>query len=393
MAFTKPSAPFYTKLAMVLISLIALFYIAILGKTILAPLVFGLLFAMLLLPLASSLERKLRLPRSLSSILSVLLLLAATNFVLYMVGAQITTMTDDWPLFKQQVMSSLNDLQHWISAKFHIRIKQQNTYLDNATSKLLATGSSVLGDAVLSLSSLVLFMIFIMFDTFFLLYYRRLIVRFLVSVFKEENAVTVYDIIAHIQSRLRQYILGLALEMVIVSAATFLGLWILGIKYALLLGIITGLFNLIPYIGIITAMLLSALVTFATAGAAKMLAVAGVVLGIHLIDANVLLPVIVGSKVRINALITVLGVIVGESVWGITGTFLAIPVIAMIKIIFDRIEPLKPWGMLLGDERDEKEPEPLKEEIKEEGGVNPDEHENSTAGPADGQAEGSDGKG
>jgi len=382
MAYTKPSAPFYTKLAMVLISLIALFYIAILGQTVLAPLVFGLLFAVLLLPLANVLERKLRLPRSISSILSVLLLLAAINLILYMVGAQISTLTEDWPLFKQQVLSSLNDLQHWISTKFHIRIKQQNAYIDNATSKLLATGSSVLGTAVMSISSTVLFMVFIMFDTFFLLYYRRLIVRFLVSVFKEENAVTVYDIIAHIQSRIRQYIFGLFLEMVIVAAATFLALWFLGVKYALLLGLITGLFNVVPYIGILTAMILSALVTFATAGAAKVLIVAGTIFGIHLLDANVLLPIIVGSKVRINALITVLGVIVGENIWGITGTFLAIPVIAMTKIIFDRIEPLKPWGMLLGDEKDEEQPPvPLKEEIIEEGGVNPDAQENSTAGP------------
>jgi len=367
---------------MVLISLIALFYIAILGKSILAPLIFGLLFAVLLLPVAHALETKLRLPRSLASIVSVLLLLLSIALIFYLVGAQISTLTEDWPQFKQQVATSLNDLQHWISTKFHIRIKQQNTYLDNATSKLIATGSSVLGDTLLSISSLVLFLIFIMFDTFFLLYYRRLIVRFLVSVFREENAVTVYDIIAHIQSRIRQYILGLVLEMVIVATATCLALWILGVKYAILLGLITGLFNIVPYIGILTAMVLSALVTFASAGAAKLLIVAGTIFGIHLIDSNVLLPIIVGSKVRINALITVLGVIVGESIWGITGTFLAIPVIAMTKIIFDRIEPLKPWGMLLGDERDEKEPEPLKKEIKEEGGVQPEEHGSSTAGPA-----------
>lgn len=330
---------------------------------------------MLLLPLAHILETKLHLPRSLASIVSVLLLVLSIALILYLVGAQISTLTEDWPLFKQQVVSSLNDLQHWISAKFHIRIKQQNTYLDSATSKLLATGSSVLGSAVLSISSLMLFLVFIMFDTFFLLYYRRLIVKFLVSVFKEENAVTVYDIIAHIQSRIRQYILGLVLEMVIVAAATSLALWILGVKYAILLGLLTGLFNVIPYIGIITAMVLSTLVTFATAGAAKMLIVAGTIFGIHLIDANILLPIIVGSKVRINALITVLGVIVGGSVWGITGTFLAIPVIAMTKIIFDRIEPLKPWGMLLGDEKDEKEPEPLKKEIKEEGERDPARHD------------------
>jgi predicted PurR-regulated permease PerM len=206
-----------------------------------------------------------------------------------------------------------------------------------------------------------------MIDTFFLLYYRRLIIRFLVAVFKEENAVMVYDIIAEIESRIRQYILGLVLESVIVAAATCLALWILGVKYAILLGLITGLFNIIPYIGIFTALLLSTLVTFATAGATKLLLVIATILGIHLIDSNVLLPVIVGSKVRINALITVLGVIIGGAVWGIPGTFLAIPVIAIMKIIFDRIDSLKPWGLLLGDEKDEKQPQSLKKEIRQEG--------------------------
>ncbi len=133
------------------------------------------------------------------------------------------------------------------------------------------------------------------------MYYRRLFIRFLVAVFKQENAVIVYDILAQIQSRIRQYILGLLLEMVIVSSATCLALWIVGVDYAILLGLLTGLFNIIPYIGIISATLLSVLVTFATAGAAKPLLVIGTTLGIHLIDSNVLLPVIVGSKVRINA--------------------------------------------------------------------------------------------
>lgn len=359
--------PFYTKLAMVLISLIALFYIAVLGKSVLAPLVFALLFSVMLLPLANFMERHFRFPRSLASLLSVLLLVCSLAALLYLVGSQISNLADDWPQFKQQVLSSVTDVQHWISAKFHIRIRQQMTYVNNATSKLLETGGSVLGNVVLSFSSMLLTLVFILIDTFFLLYYRRLIIRFLVAVFKEENAVIVYDIIAQVQSRIRQYILGLLLEMVIVATVCCLALWILGIKYAILLGLITGLFNIIPYIGILTALLLSTLVTFATAGAAKLLLVIGTIVGIHLIDSNVLLPVIVGSKVRINAFITVLGVIIGESVWGIPGTFLAIPVIAIAKIVFDRIEPLKPWGLLFGDEKDEKQPEPLKQEIREQG--------------------------
>jgi predicted PurR-regulated permease PerM len=367
MAYPKLTTPFYTRLAMVLVSLLALFYIAIQGKPILAPLVFALLFAVLLLPLAGFMERRLRFPRSLAALLSVLLLILSIVAVFYLVGSQISSLADDWPQFRQQVLTSLNDLQHWISLKFHIRLKQQQTYIDNAASNILSSGSAVIGNTLLSISSLVLFMVFIMIDTFFLLYYRRLIIKFLVAVFKEENAEVVYDIIAQIQTRIRQYILGLLLEMVIVAGATCLALWILGVKYAILLGLLTGLFNVIPYIGILTALLLSTLVTFATLGATKILLVVATIFGIHLIDSNVLLPVIVGSKVRINALITILGVIIGEAVWGIPGTFLAIPVIAIMKIVFDRIDSLKPWGMLLGDERDEKHPEPLKAEIRVEG--------------------------
>ena len=373
MALPKlPPTPFYTRLAAVLVSLIALFYIAILGKTILSPLLFSLLFAVLLLPLANVLERKLRFSRSAAAAVSVILLVLSLAGILYAVGSQITDLADDWPSFKQQVLSSLNDLQHWISVKFHVRIKQQMNYVSDATSHILTTGSSVIGSAVLSLSSAIIFLVFTLIDTFFLLYYRRLIIKFLVAVFREENSVTVYEILARVQSSIRSYILGLLLEMVIVAGATCLALWLLGVKYAILLGLITGLFNIIPYIGIFTALSLSTLITFATAaGTGKILVVVGAILGIHLIDANVLLPLIVGYRLRINALITILGVVVGEAVWGIAGMFFAIPVIAIAKIVFDRIESLKPWGMLLGDERDEEQPEPLKEEIKEEGPLAP----------------------
>jgi putative permease len=359
--------PFYTKLAMVLISLIALFYIAILGKDVVSPLIFALLFSVMLLPLANFLERRLLLPRSLASLLSVVLLVCSMAAILYLVGSQVSNLAEDWPKFKQQVTTSATDLQRWISGRFHIRIKQQNTYVSTATSKLLETGGSLLGNAVVSLSSLLLSMVFIMIDTFFLLYYRRLIVRFLVAVFKQENAVMVYEIIGQIQSRIRQYILGLLLEMVVVSSATTLALMIAGANYAILLGLITGLFNIVPYIGIASALVLSTIVTFAATGVTKLLIVIACILGIHLIDSNVLLPLIVGSKVRINAFITILGVVIGGTVWGISGTFLAIPIIAICKIVFDRIDVLKPWGLLFGDERDEMQPKPLKEEIKEQG--------------------------
>jgi putative permease len=159
----------------------------------------------------------------------------------------------------------------------------------------------------------------------------------------------------------------------VVSVVVCIALWALGIKYAVLLGLITGLFNIVPYIGIFTAMLISVLITFATAAAAGKVFLVLVTLVItHLVDSNILLPAIVGSKVKINPLITVLGVVLGELIWGISGMFLSIPVIAVLKIIFDRIESLKPWGILLGEQdkkqRTKKEKQVVEMEISDSEG-------------------------
>ena len=343
--------PFYQKLASVLVSLIALGYLVILAKDLLSPIIFSCLFSILLLPLAAFLENRFRLPRGFASMLAVLLLLAAISLIVYVVGSQIGTLADDWPQFKQQVISSLSDLQHWISRKYHINAHKQLNYVQSATSQVLASGSTVVGATILSISSMLLFLIFTFIYTFFFLTYRRLIMTFLVSVFLEENALVVHDIVEKVQFILRKYILGLFIEMVIVSTVVCIVFWALDVKYAILLGLITGLFNIIPYIGIFTALLLSSLITFATAAVAGKVFLVIITLVItHLIDSNVLLPVIVGSKVKINPLITVLGVVVGEMIWGISGMFLSIPVIAVMKIIFDRVESLKPWGFLLGEE-------------------------------------------
>jgi predicted PurR-regulated permease PerM len=363
---SKQIPPFYTKLAMVLISVICLFYIAILGKDILAPLLFALLFSVLLLPIAGFLEKKLHIHRSLAAALAVILLMLSIAAIIFIVVTQITTMADDWPQFKLHLLSSLKDLHRWISLKFHINKTSQNNYVNNTVSQMLANGPSIINEILSSVSSLVLYVVFTLVDTFFLLYYRRLLVKFLISVFREEDSEAVYDIIAQVQHRISQYIQGLLIEMVIVSAVCCLTLWIMGVDYPVLLGLLTGLLNLIPYVGILFSLLISTLIAFATAGLGKILLVIATLFGIHLLDANLLLPLLVAAKVRLNALITIIGVIVGGSVWGIAGAFLAVPVIAIIKIVFDRIESLKPWGMLLGDERDEKSPPSLKIEIIKE---------------------------
>ncbi len=346
----KILAPFYERLSLVLIGLLSLGFIIIQGKEVLDPMMFGFLFAILLLPVSNFFEQRLKFHRSLSSFTALVLMILFITGIVYLVGSQISSLSRDWPLLQNQIADSADDIQRWISQKFHLNIASQSAYIHNTTKNLMSQGASVLGTTFGAVSSLLLFYIFIIIFTFFILFYRRLLLRFLVAAFREENSATVYDIVENIQSIIRQYIVGLLTEMLIVSIVACIVFCIIGVKYFALLGIITGLFNIIPYIGIFTALLLSSLITFATGAVAKALIVAISVLAIHAVDSNFLLPMVVGSKVRLNALITFLGIIIGEMVWGLSGMFLSIPTIAILKIIFDRIESLKPWGFLLGGE-------------------------------------------
>jgi predicted PurR-regulated permease PerM len=356
--------PFYVKLAAVFISIISIGYLAILGKELLSPIIFSCLFAILLLPVAKWLEFRLHFPRSLAAMVSVLLLLAFVGTVLYVVGAQLSNLSNDWPLFKQQLATSLDSFQEWISRKYHVNQTRQLNYVRDATGKLLNSSTVFVGATLLSVSSMLLFLVFTFIYTFLFLVYRTLIMHFLVAVFMEENKIVVHDIIGQVQYIIRKYITGLLLEAVIVGSAVAIAFSIMGIRYAILLGIITGILNLVPYIGIFVAMILSCLITFATAAVAgKVLLVLLTLVAVHLVDSNILLPVIVGAKVRINAIVTLIGVIIGEMVWGISGMFLSIPVIAVMKIIFDRVETLKPWGILLGDEEKKKKERKIKKAL------------------------------
>ncbi|WP_221391662.1 AI-2E family transporter [Dyadobacter sp. NIV53] len=358
--------PFYTRLAHILISLICLSYIAIVGRTLLAPLIFAFLFSLLLLPFAGFLERKFKMPRSLSSLVALLSLILGITGIVFILGTQLTALAQDWPAFKQQVLDGTADLQKWISVTFHVDSDDQINYISDSATKAVDTGTSIIGHTLLSVSSILLFLLFIFLYTFFILLHRRLLLRFIVSLFSEEHSVIVYDIVSQIQYIVKKYIVGLFLQMLIVTGLSCLAFYVIGVKYAFLLGLIMGIFNLIPYIGIVTALILAILITFATATTSHILFVLIAVVLIHLVDSNYIMPKIVGSKVKINTLIALLGLVVGEMIWGITGMFLSIPVIAIIKVIFDRVDGLKPWGMVLGEDDSHPESKAALHEIAED---------------------------
>ena len=345
--------PFYLKLLSVLLILICLGYIAVIGQTVLEPLLFALLVSSILLPVAKFIENRMNFPRSLSCIIAILLFLLFVVLLFFIIGSQLSKLSEDWPAFQQQLQDSIKALQKWITAEYGIKYKEQAGYFNKALTDSLGAGTSIVGQTILSISSTALLFVFTLLYTFFLLYYRTHISTFFVRLFQVNYKPVVLDVFKQVQFIVKKYMLGLFIQIALVSGMAFIAYSLLGIKYAIMLALITGIFNIIPYIGIASAASITCLITFATASGSDVLFAIVAIVIIHLIDSNFIMPRIVGSKVQINSLIALLGLVIGELLWGISGMFLSIPVIAIIKIVFDRVKDLNVWGYLLGEEEDD----------------------------------------
>lgn len=346
---TKPY-PFYFRLCCILISIVILGFLAILGQQILVPMILGLLIAILLMPLCRFMEKRLRFPRGLASILVSVLALAVIGGVIYMMSIEVAKLANDWPQFQKQFVVLTNDLQSWISRTFGVRRHDQLEYLNDTAKKSISTGTAILEKALASIGYVLMITGFTFLFTLFFLIYRTHLLKFLVASFSETYHKTVFDVIDNIQFMTKKYLVGLFFQMIIITVLSFIAYTIIGIKYNFMLAILTGVLNILPYIGIFTALLIGALITFATSGTSHVLFVVIAIGIIHAIDGNIIMPRVVGSKVKINSLIVIIGLIIGEMLWGIAGMFLTIPVLAIIKIIFDRVEGLQSWGFLMGED-------------------------------------------
>jgi AI-2 transport protein TqsA len=336
--------PFYIKAPVILLGLVITVFILSVLRDILVPLAFAALIAILLNPLTNRFERKM--PKILSIILSMLIGLLVVVAILYFLSSQVAHFFDDLDSIKQKLSQLLEQIRSWLQGTFGISTQKQMQMVNDA-----ANGSKALIGQTLSGLMGVLSVVFLIpVYTFLILLYKTLILNFIYEVFSEENKQKVAEILGETKAAIQSYIIGLLIETSIVAVMNSAALLILGVQNAILIGVIGAILNLLPYIGGIIAIALPVLMaTLTKDGFTTQLLIIAAYALIQFIDNNILVPRIVSSKVQINALISIVIVLMGAALWGIPGMFLSIPFIAVLKIIFDRIDGLKPWGKLLGD--------------------------------------------
>jgi predicted PurR-regulated permease PerM len=337
--------PFYLKATVILFGLVLLTYALYNLKGILAPICFSFIIAILLNPLVNKLQRN-GAHKLVAIGLSLLVALLIVGGILFFISTQLMAFGENLPQLKIKFNEHLVELQHWVAINFKFTIAKQQKVLADLMDSSQSFLGGALGSALGTLGLVFLVPIYV----FLLLFYKTLIVNFFHEIFAEENTLKVSEVLVETKSAIQSYMVGLLIEALVVAVMNSVALMLLGVEYAILLGVIGALLNMLPYIGGIIAIALPVIIASVTKdGFTTQLGVIGAYTLIQFIDNNFLVPFLVSSRVKINAFFSIFIVLLGGALWGVAGMFLSIPFLAILKIIFDRLPDMRPWGKLLGD--------------------------------------------
>ena len=342
--------PVLTRLTIILIFTVLGIYSIIVAKHILYPIALSVLFSYLLYPVAAFLEYKAKFPRVLAVLISVLLFLTVTAGAVSIIFNQLQRLAED-RIVQQNANENLEALQNFISKQLNFSKEAQSLWLQEKVKSFFESQ----GEAkiiFMKFASTVEALLFIPIFTFFMLFFRNRAEKFIHKLAERRHAELAETLIKQISKVTIKYVTGVTTVVIILSVTHSVALSIIGVKYAIVLGLITASLSFIPYFGTIVSGIIPLIFTLvAQSDPYLALAVALYYIGISLIDHNILTPGIVGGKVHLNPFITILSIIIGATIWGIPGMIIVVPFVAVVKIICDNIDSLKPYGYILGVEK------------------------------------------
>lgn len=317
------------------------------AKPFLVPICFAGLFAMLFLPVTRKLEKS-GASRGIGVTVSVLLFLVLVTLIITIVAWQVSNLTSDLGNIEGKAHTIMQQLRDFIASTFGITGEQQKQMLDSQS----GNASSLIAKFGISLMDIVFNFVLVTVYIFLFLFYRRHIKKFILQVVPKKEDDNAEDAISNIEKVSQKYLSGLGLMIICLWILYSIGFTIIGLKNAFFFAILCGLFEIVPYVGNLIGNILAVLMALTQGGGFPM--VIGILITYSLVQSfqtYLLEPLVVGSGVNINPLFTIIGLVLGELVWGIPGLVLAIPLLAIVKIICDHTPALKPYGFLIGREK------------------------------------------
>ena len=339
----------YTKLTTILLGLSLAVLILYVGRDVLIPLAYAALVSVLLHPLVSFLEKH-KVPRLLAITVAVGIACVGVVALVMVIGMQISQFGEDIPRLKEAGHAYVNRLQAFITEHWGITYGEQLRWLEQWLEQAQENAGGMLGRTFFAFVDITSLVILVPLYVFVMLLYADLLAAVVLRLASGSRAGVVKTTLLEARTVVNRYMIGLMMETAIVAVLNSGALLMLGIDYAILFGILAAILNLIPYVGILIGGFLPMIMAIMTKDSLWYpIGVVGAFSLIQFIDNNVIVPYVVASRVSINALVSIVAVIIGGMIWGLSGMFLALPAVAILKVVFDRVEPLAPWGLLLGD--------------------------------------------
>jgi predicted PurR-regulated permease PerM len=329
-------------LLFIILSSIILFY----GRHFFILLTFSGFLAMLMTPLSNRLE--LRVSRLLSSLVSVMIILVVSSAIVFVLSAQVASISKDLP----QIISGLEEIIYpvkmWINDTLGVSSEKLK---DHASGAMNGAGSILTGFVKDFFTFIARFLIILVF-TFLMLLNRDKYENFVVMLYREERRAEAEDMINKISRIGQQYLAGRLVAVLIMGVLYIIGFSIIGLKDAILLSAMAALITIIPYIGTLLGGLIPLLMAVISGTFNQSVWVVIIILVVNAIDHYYIEPYIVGSSVSISPFFAIVAIILGGAVWGLAGIILFLPLIGILKIIFENFESMHPYAYLIGDQRE-----------------------------------------
>jgi predicted PurR-regulated permease PerM len=272
------------------------------------------------------------------------------GMIVWFLSMQVVSLTSELESISANMQKLLAKGQDFLYTNFGIVPPNKSQLIQNAVGSLQELTTTFLGSTISVTTGAITILTMVPIFVFLLLYYRDHLEQFLFKFVAKDRRSGVIQTMIDIQHVVQSYISGLMIVIVVVALLNSAGLLILGVKYAVFFGVFASILTIIPYIGILIGASLPALFTLATTGELlDAVLVVVVFMFVQFLEGNFITPFVVGSKVSINPFAAIVALLIGGEIWGAAGMILSIPIIAMMKVIFDVYEPLQPFGFLLAD--------------------------------------------
>jgi predicted PurR-regulated permease PerM len=360
--------PLFVKIPMVLLTIVLTVFVMIHAKSVLVPVMIAGMLAVLISPLASWMEQ-IGLPKLLAVFLSLIALLAFLFGLAYFFYNQLIGFADELYLLERRMAELIDTFNEFTQQYIEGAVPVSFDNLQSAVFSYLYDNMASLTQGVIATTITITIAFIIPIYIFLFLYFRHFLIEFIHRAFPERHRTTVGNVVYKVKLVVQNYIVGMFLVIIILAILNSIALFSFGIRHALLFAVFAAILNVIPFLGPFIGATLPIVYSFLSKD--SLWYPLGIFLAFYVIqlaESNLFTPKIVGGKVSMNPFMTILALLIGNFIWGLAGMILFIPGMAMLKVIFDEVNGMEPYGFLLGSTKGQNYKQisaakPLKERI------------------------------